>query len=411
MYIPIELNSPILVGAVVAYLVRKSGGSDAVGQQRHERGTLISSGLIAGGALAGVAGALIQWIGSVRGKALLPEPRQHRRAGELDRARRLLPAVRLDLLGRVARGAGRPGRRTQMSGDGASGPGATPKRRGLAAWVVRHAAALRLFFLAFLTLYLELALIRFTSAEVLHLGYFSNLVLVAVFLGIGVGFLLAPRKLRLAPALPVALLFLVAFVLVAKIDVTVLRERAAGDVFFGFGSAGSKLSPWAALPLLFATTVLVFAAIAQETGRAFGHFAPLRAYSLDIAGSLAGIALFSLHAWLEGTPLLWFIVAFVLVLGLAARGERLPAVLAGVGVVLLLVAAAPAHYVAWSPYQRIDVFPVGRGADGAPVGYSLTANGIGHQTMAPLDAKEPIPTSRTSSGTGCTAGAPTGRCS
>jgi putative OPT family oligopeptide transporter len=72
MYIPLELNSPILVGAVVAHLVRKSGGSDAVGQKRHERGTLLASGLIAGGALAGVAGALIQWIGSVRGKALLP---------------------------------------------------------------------------------------------------------------------------------------------------------------------------------------------------------------------------------------------------------------------------------------------------------------------------------------------------
>ena len=276
------------------------------------------------------------------------------------------------------------------SGAGAAvpgGEGGAPGHTGITAWVVRHAAALRLFFLAFLTLYLELALIRFTSAEVLYLGYFSNLILVAVFLGIGLGFLLAPRRLRLAPALPVALLFMVAFVLVAKIDVTVLRERA-GQIFFGLGTAGSKLSPWAALPLLFATTVLVFAAIAQETGRAFGRFPPLRAYSLDIAGSLAGIALFSLHAWLEGSPLLWFVVAFVLVLGLAARGERLPAVLAGAGVVLLLVASGPAHYVAWSPYQRIDVLPVRRG--GVVAGYSLTANGIGHQTMAPLDAKEPI---------------------
>ena len=72
MYIPLELNSPILVGAIVAHLIRKSGGSDAVGQKRHERGTLVASGLIAGGALAGVAGALIQWLGSVRGKPLLP---------------------------------------------------------------------------------------------------------------------------------------------------------------------------------------------------------------------------------------------------------------------------------------------------------------------------------------------------
>jgi len=73
MYLPLELNSPILAGALVAYLVRRSGGSDEVGQRRHERGTLVSSGLIAGGALAGVAAALVQWIGSMRGKPLLPD--------------------------------------------------------------------------------------------------------------------------------------------------------------------------------------------------------------------------------------------------------------------------------------------------------------------------------------------------
>ncbi|HEY3353564.1 MAG TPA: oligopeptide transporter, OPT family [Polyangia bacterium] len=73
MYLPLELNSPILVGAVVAHFVRKSGGADEVGRVRHERGTLVSSGLIAGGALAGVGGALVQWIGSLRGKPLLPD--------------------------------------------------------------------------------------------------------------------------------------------------------------------------------------------------------------------------------------------------------------------------------------------------------------------------------------------------
>jgi len=73
MYIPLELNSPILAGAVVAHLVRRSGGHDDVGRLRHERGTLVASGLIAGGALAGVVGALLQWGGSVRGRPLVPE--------------------------------------------------------------------------------------------------------------------------------------------------------------------------------------------------------------------------------------------------------------------------------------------------------------------------------------------------
>ena len=59
MYLPIELNSPILVGAVVAWFVKKSSKDEATSKARHDRGLLIASGLIAGGAIIGVVGALI----------------------------------------------------------------------------------------------------------------------------------------------------------------------------------------------------------------------------------------------------------------------------------------------------------------------------------------------------------------
>ena len=61
MYIPLELNTPILFGAFVAYLVKKSTSNAAMSKKRHERGTLIASGLIAGGAIIGVVGALIKY--------------------------------------------------------------------------------------------------------------------------------------------------------------------------------------------------------------------------------------------------------------------------------------------------------------------------------------------------------------
>ncbi len=55
MYLPMDLNTPLLAGAIVAYLVRRSGRGDAaVEKARGDRGTLVASGLIAGGALAGV---------------------------------------------------------------------------------------------------------------------------------------------------------------------------------------------------------------------------------------------------------------------------------------------------------------------------------------------------------------------
>jgi putative OPT family oligopeptide transporter len=68
MYLPLELNSPILGGAVVAWIVRRSARGDrSVEKARNDRGTLVASGLIAGGALAGVLQAVTdvgqEWTG------------------------------------------------------------------------------------------------------------------------------------------------------------------------------------------------------------------------------------------------------------------------------------------------------------------------------------------------------------
>jgi len=67
MYLPIELNTPILFGALVAEYVRRTAPSEEARRARNNRGTLIASGLIAGGALAGVADGVISWIADLRG--------------------------------------------------------------------------------------------------------------------------------------------------------------------------------------------------------------------------------------------------------------------------------------------------------------------------------------------------------
>ncbi|MFH1454484.1 MAG: oligopeptide transporter, OPT family [Armatimonadota bacterium] len=61
MYIPLELNTPILVGGFLAYLVNKSSKDKKLAQARHDKGTLIASGLIAGGAIIGVISALLKY--------------------------------------------------------------------------------------------------------------------------------------------------------------------------------------------------------------------------------------------------------------------------------------------------------------------------------------------------------------
>jgi len=59
MYLPIQLNTPILIGGIVSHFVIKSSSDPEVSTKRKERGTLIASGFIAGGALMGVMSALI----------------------------------------------------------------------------------------------------------------------------------------------------------------------------------------------------------------------------------------------------------------------------------------------------------------------------------------------------------------
>jgi putative OPT family oligopeptide transporter len=73
MYLPLELNTPILAGALVAYLVRRSARGDAALEKaRNDRGTLVASGLIAGGALAGVLKGVTDAIAQARGHDVLP---------------------------------------------------------------------------------------------------------------------------------------------------------------------------------------------------------------------------------------------------------------------------------------------------------------------------------------------------
>ena len=63
MYLPLELNTPLLAGGIIAHFVAKSAKGDAkLEQARNNRGTLIASGFIAGGAVMGVVAALLKWV-------------------------------------------------------------------------------------------------------------------------------------------------------------------------------------------------------------------------------------------------------------------------------------------------------------------------------------------------------------
>ena len=61
MYLPLHLNTPLLVGGAVAYFINKSSTDKLLVKARHSKATLITSGFIAGAAIFGVIGAVIKY--------------------------------------------------------------------------------------------------------------------------------------------------------------------------------------------------------------------------------------------------------------------------------------------------------------------------------------------------------------
>src|SRR5215472_7894289 len=228
---------------------------------------------------------------------------------------------------------------------------------------------LRLAFASFLMLFVELALIRWVTANNVFVTNATNFVLLASFLGIGIGFLNARAKRDYVRWTPVALLVLVAFVLAFPIVVVTL---GGPNPYRGSGSMHALPQPLS-LALVFVLVVGVMTGLGQAVGRTFVRFEPLNAYRLDILGSIAGILAFSALSFLDAPPTAWASVAgvgLVVLLLPRARWWQLGAV-AGVITLLILESLTPGQM--WSPYNKLTV-QHGR-AFGQPA-IAVTANNI-----------------------------------
>jgi uncharacterized oligopeptide transporter (OPT) family protein len=61
MFIPIDLNVPLLIGGAISWFVSTRSKDQKLNDARYNRGTLIASGFIAGGALMGVVSAILKF--------------------------------------------------------------------------------------------------------------------------------------------------------------------------------------------------------------------------------------------------------------------------------------------------------------------------------------------------------------
>ena len=242
-------------------------------------------------------------------------------------------------------------------------------------------SAFRVLLSSFLVLFLEIALIRWVPAHIRLLSYFSNFILLAAFLGIGVGCLLARARTNLFPWFPPLQLGLTMVVFVFRLEIAV---PATGSLYFTSGTSEPvvPVESTRLLPVLFLWVAAVFATVAQPMARAMAALPPLPAYSINLAGSLGGVAAFAVVSWLEQPPTLWFALVFAAA-ALFLRGER-PIVVA-LAVVLLVSTLGLTHLMArdaiWSPYYKVTV-----NDEGAET--VVEVNNIFHQSMAPVARKE-----------------------
>ncbi|MBA2275471.1 MAG: spermidine synthase [Chloroflexi bacterium] len=240
----------------------------------------------------------------------------------------------------------------------------------------------RLFLTSGAILFVELLLIRWIPANVRYIGFFSNFLLIASFLGIGLGILLGRRGTRLSlPVFAVLLLLVVGLVIRAQLNVQIQSDD---ELFFGLAESGAADVNFLVLPLVVILVTAVMAAISLPLGPLLRSMKPLRAYGIDIAGALAGIAGFTILSAAGTGPMLWFIVVAVLLVllmlgtGLTARSA---VGLVAMGAVLFSVQVQLDNRPneVWSPYYRISTYQDQFDRT------HINVNGIPHQALHRVD--------------------------
>ncbi|MEV6156420.1 spermidine synthase [Nonomuraea sp. NPDC052129] len=233
-------------------------------------------------------------------------------------------------------------------------------------------------------LFLELALIRWTGSNIVHLSYFTNFVLLGSFLGIGLGFLRVGRARRQPYYSPVILFGLVFVVLTFPVTV----DRNTEGVLYWTSLQTTGPPAWLILPVIFCAAALVLMGPAELVGRCFPELPRLEAYRYDLIGSLSGIALFTALSFLSAPPVFWGLIAAAAYGVLLVPRPRIIylglVTVPSLAVVGLLLAETLTAGAFWSPYYKVTYKQFQQ--LGVPV-TDISVNGIPHQQAVPAAAR------------------------
>jgi len=246
-----------------------------------------------------------------------------------------------------------------------------------------------------LSLFMELLMIRWISSEVRIFAYFKNFVLIACFLGFGLGCYLAKRSINLMLIIvPVGVLTLLIQlpwrglrVMVSQLPA--LLGTSADTQVWGTPTAvgwpGLIAATLVIVPI-FGLVTFFFVPMGQLVGWYLENSSRgIIAYSVNVFAGLCGILAYTFLCFWSQPPLIWFLAGGLLLTGLlwrvrTLRWAWLVTFLACLG--LLSIPAPKDTKVYWSPYQKLSL--ESWGIDGQQLGYMLNTNDSWYQQILDL---------------------------
>lgn len=249
----------------------------------------------------------------------------------------------------------------------------------------------RLFQFSFLLFFVELTIIRFTGANIYYLFAFANFILIASFLGMGIGFLRSHSAKNLFGLSPLFLTFILFLSDYFSVDYTVTLNPKTDNLDYFATVFHNHVYPiWFTLPLIFCLVVALMLTLADGVKRAFQVFSPLEAYRLEILGSLSGLLVFTLFSFCHAKPLAWGIIIFLCYLSLLNIKEKNNVLMQSLQIISLALmififakeSMTPNHF--WSSYYKIVLKPYSFDR------YAVDVNGLIQQVIESVDQRKKV---------------------
>jgi spermidine synthase len=208
------------------------------------------------------------------------------------------------------------------------------------------------------SLALELAIIRWHGTVWEIFAFYKTFSLLACFAGLGLGYALSKREQ--VPAVMVFPLVVLQLLVLLGLRTGVPFRRLVGmmaspimeQLNMGFATASDPAQMvvvYFFLCVVMLLTALAFIPLGQVCGRLMERTTQLRAYALNLSGSIAGVVIIMVLSFLWTPPVLWFVPCFAIFILLQAHSLRSIAI----GLLVVLAAVVVLDWPVYSIYERI----------------------------------------------------------